>query len=186
MFQGFSGFWKRFAADRERISMKEINPNDLALQPVDLWKNQWLLLTAGTMESCNMMTVAWGSIGCMWNRPFVQIVVRPQRYTLEFLEKSQCFTLCAFPEEYRKDLQHLGTVSGRNGPKLSETGLTLKPSVKVVSPCYEEASLVLECRKIYRQPMDPGGFITDAGSKAYPEKDYHVVFFGEILAAFTC
>jgi len=163
--------------------MKEISPLDLALKPVDIWKNQWLLLTAGTMESCNMMTVAWGSIGCMWNRPFAQIVVRPQRYTLEFIERSSCFTLCAFPEEYRKDLQHLGTVSGRNRRKLQETRLTLKPSTKVVSPSYAEASVVLECSKIYRQPMDPGGFVTDAGTKVYPEKDYHVIFFGEILAA---
>jgi len=166
--------------------MKEINPKDLAMQPVNLWKNQWLLLTAGTMENCNMMTVAWGSIGCMWNRPFVQIVVRPQRYTLEFLEKSQCFTLCAFPEKYRKDLQLLGSVSGRDRDKLSETGLTLKPSESVLSPGYNEADLILECRKIYRQPMDPEGFVTDAGAKAYPEKDYHIIFFGEILAAFTC
>lgn len=165
--------------------MKEIDPHDLALQPVDLWKNQWLLLTSGTMKSCNMMTVAWGSIGCMWNKPFVQIVVRPQRFTLGFLEKSDCFTLCGFPDEYRKDLQHLGTVSGRNRDKLAETGLTLKSSRKVVSPSYAEASLILECSKIYRQPMDPDGFITDAGSKAYPQRDYHVIFFGEILAAFT-
>jgi flavin reductase (DIM6/NTAB) family NADH-FMN oxidoreductase RutF len=165
--------------------MTVINPEHLVLQPVNLWKNQWLLLTAGTMENCNMMTVAWGSIGCMWNRPFVQIAVRPQRYTLGFIEKSDCFTLCAFSHEYRKDLQLLGSVSGRNKNKLSETRLTLKPSEAVVSPSYNQASMVLECRKMYRQPMDPDGFITDAGTKAYPEKDYHVIFFGEILRAFS-
>lgn len=165
--------------------MQEIRPENLELKPVNLWKNDWLLLTAGTMEQCNMMTVAWGSIGCMWNRPFVQIAVRPQRYTLEFIEESQCFTLCGFPPRYRKDLQHLGTVSGRDRDKLSETALTLKPSVRVLSPSFNEASLVLECRKMYRQPIDPAGFITEDGPGAYPEKDYHVMFYGEILAAFS-
>jgi flavin reductase (DIM6/NTAB) family NADH-FMN oxidoreductase RutF len=53
--------------------------------------NQGLVLTAGNPEEFNMMTVAWGSIGRMWSKPFAQIVVRPQRYTRQFLEKSDSF-----------------------------------------------------------------------------------------------
>ena len=164
--------------------MKRIIPEKLLIEAVDIWKSQWLLLTAGTMEDCNMMTVAWGSIGCMWNIPFAQIVVRPQRYTLQYLERSDCFTLCAFPEKYKQDLLHLGSVSGRNCNKLADTSLTLKASSSVLSPCYEEASLVLECRKMYAQDMNPACFITDTGSKMYPEKDYHRIYFGEIVKAF--
>ncbi len=164
--------------------MREIKPEELALKPVDIWKNQWLLLTAGSMNDCNMMTVAWGSIGCMWNKPFVQIVVRPQRYTMEYIEKSECFTLSVFPEKYKQDLLRLGTLSGRNCYKLAETELTLKPSVSVLSPGYEEASMILECRKIYGQNMDPSCFVTDTGPQVYPEKDYHKIYFGEILKAF--
>ncbi len=164
--------------------MKELNLEKLILEPVSLWKKQWLLLTAGTPKNCNMMTVAWGSIGCMWNKPFAQVVVRPQRYTFEFIEKSECFTLCAFPERYRQDLLHLGTVSGRDCDKLSETKLTLKKSTTVLSPSYEEASLILECRKMYAQNMEPACFVTDAGPIVYPEKDYHRIYFGEILKAF--
>ena len=148
---------------------------------IEMWKDRWFLLTSGTMEDCNMMTVAWGSMGCMWNRPFVQIVVRPQRHTLSYLDRSDCFTLCAFSGEFREDLRHLGSVSGLNRNKLAETRLTLKPSEKVVSPSYHEAEMTLECRKMYRQCMDPSGFLTDAGAAAYPEKDYHIVFFGEIV-----
>lgn len=165
--------------------MKELSMEQLILEPVGLWKKQWLLLTAGTMENCNMMTVAWGSIGCMWNKPFVQIVVRPQRYTFEFIEKSECFTLCTFPERYKQDLLHLGTVSGRDGNKLSETGLTLMESTKVLSPSYKEASLILECRKMYAQNMEPACFVTDDGPRAYPEKDYHRIYFGEIVKVFS-
>lgn len=163
--------------------MRTISPGNLVLKPVDLWKNQWLLLTSGTIDNCNMMTVAWGSMGCMWNRPFVQVVVRPQRHTLKYMEDSPCFTLCGFPPEHRAALKHLGTVSGKDRDKLSDTSLTLRPSEKVLSPAYNEASLILECRKIYRQPMDPAGFITDAGASAYPDRDYHVIFFGEIVRA---
>lgn len=164
--------------------MEQVSPEKLIIDAAGLWKNQWLLLTAGTMEDCNMMTVAWGSVGCMWNRPFAQIVVRPQRHTLKYIEACDSFTLCGFPDKYRKDLQHLGTVSGRDCDKLAGTELTLMPSESVLSPGYNEASLILECRKMYRQEMNPLGFITDAGVKVYPEKDYHVIFFGEIVKAF--
>ena len=87
--------------------MKEINITDLPLKVVDLWMNQWLLLTSGTMDNCNMMTVAWVSIGCMWSKPFAQIVVRPQRHTRQFMDSTDSFTLCAFPDEYREALQEL-------------------------------------------------------------------------------
>lgn len=165
--------------------MKEIAPKELSCNIVDLWANQWLLLTSGTIEDCNMMTVAWGSIGCMWNKPFAQIVVRPQRYTLEYLERSECFTLCTFPEEFRKDLQTLGTLSGRDGDKLSKTDITLRKSTKVLSPCYEEASLILECRKIYYQDISPEGFVEPSIADNYPDKDYHRAYFGEIMASFV-
>lgn len=165
--------------------MKEVKLEELTLKAVNIWKEQWLLLTAGTMEDNNMMTVAWGSIGCMWNKPFAQIVVRPQRYTMEYLEKSDCFTLCAFPEKFKKNLLHLGTVSGRDGNKLADTPFTLKKSSSVLSPCYEEASLILECKKMYAQNMDPSCFVTDTATKVYPEKDFHRIYYGEILKAFS-
>jgi flavin reductase (DIM6/NTAB) family NADH-FMN oxidoreductase RutF len=165
--------------------MKEVDITTLPIDIVNLWKNQWLLLTSGTMEDCNMMTVAWGSIGCMWNKPFAQCVVRPQRHTYGYMEKSDSFTLCAFPEEYRKDLQTMGKLSGKDCDKLAETGLTLKCSSSVDSPSYEEAELILECRKTYHQDMDPKGFLDDSIQKQYSAEDYHRIYFGEILAAFS-
>jgi flavin reductase (DIM6/NTAB) family NADH-FMN oxidoreductase RutF len=164
--------------------MREIEVNKLSVEIVDLWMNQWLVLTAGTLADCNMMTVAWGSLGCMWSKPFAQIVVRPQRHTRKYLERSDSFTLCAFPEKYRQDLQTLGTLSGRDGAKLSKTGLTLKASRQVAAPAYHEAQLILECRKIYWQDMDPRGFVDPAIQENYPGKDYHRIYFGEILAAY--
>jgi len=162
----------------------EVDVTQLSIDVVDLWMNRWLLLTAGTLDDCNMMTVAWGSVGCMWSKPFAQIVVRPQRHTFKYMEQSDSFTLCAFPEKYRKDLQTLGTLSGRDGDKLPKTGLTLRESQSIPTPSYCEANLILECRKIYCQDMDPSGFLDMTIPDNYPAKDYHRIYFGEILAAF--
>jgi len=164
--------------------MIEVDVTKLSVDVVGLWMKQWLVLTAGTLDDCNMMTVAWGSIGCMWNKPFVQVVVRPQRHTRKHMDKSDSFTVCAFPEKYRKDLQTLGTLSGRDGDKLSKTGLSLKASSKVSAPSYNEASLILECRKMYFQDMDPRGFVDRTIQDNYASHDYHRVYFGEIVAAF--
>ena len=164
--------------------MREVSVTELSIDVVNLWMNQWLLLTAGTAADCNMMTVAWGSIGCMWSRPFVQIVVRPQRHTHKYIEQSDSFTLCAFPEKYRKDLQTLGALSGRDGGKLAKTGLTLKASKRVTAPSYNEARLILECRKIYYQDMDPRGFVDKTIQDNYTANDYHRIYFGEILSVF--
>ena len=164
--------------------MREMDVTKWAFQGVDLWMNRWLLLTAGTLDDCNMMTVAWGSIGCMWSKPFAQIVVRPQRHTRNYLERSDSFTLCAFPEKHREDLKTLGTVSGRDGAKLARTRLTLMASKAVSAPSYREADMILECRKMYFQDMDPKGFVDAEIQKNYPGKDYHRIYFGEIVAAF--
>ena len=165
--------------------MKSVDISELSFKAVDLWMNQWLLLTAGTIDDCNMMTVGWGSIGCMWSKPFAQIVVRPHRHTHGYVEKSDSFTLCAFPREYRQDLQTLGTISGRDGDKLSKTRLTLKEATVVTSPSYNEACFILECRKMYSQDFDPSRFIDKSIKSNYPQKDYHRAYFGEILAVFV-
>lgn len=162
----------------------EIDPTKLSVNVVDLWMNQWLLLTSGTSDDYNMMTVAWGSIGCMWEKPFVQVVVRPQRHTRGYMDQSDTFTLCAFPEKYASDLTIMGTISGRDGDKLSQTSFTTCPSKIVAPPSYNEASLILECRTMYRQDMDPSGFLDKSTHDIYITKDYHRIYYGEILAAF--
>jgi flavin reductase (DIM6/NTAB) family NADH-FMN oxidoreductase RutF len=129
------------------------------------------------------MTVGWGSLGTMWGKPFAQVVVRPSRYTREFMEAYDTFTLCAFPENHRKALQLLGSKSGRDGDKIAEAGLTPAASSAVAAPCFEEAELVIECRKIYWQDMDAANFVDADIRKNYPQKDYHRIYFGEIVAA---
>ena len=163
---------------------KPIRTNDLKVRCHHLWAEQWMLLTAGDFAAgkFNTMAVGWGSLGTMWTKPFAQVVVRHSRYTREFMENYETFTLCAFPGEYRRAVALLGSKSGRDGDKISESGLTLMASTKITAPCFAEAELVIECRKIYRQEMDPANFIDPAIEANYPNKDYHTIYFGQILA----
>ena len=161
--------------------MKEIKIMDFITQPVDIWLKKWFLLTAGNREHYNTMTVAWGSFGAMWNLPFAQVVVRPSRFTYEFINKYDTFTLCGFPGQYREALNLLGSRSGRDSDKIRESGLTVISSKRVEAPAFEEADLILECKKIYWQDMDPEHFLDDKIKKNYPDRDYHRIFFGRIL-----
>jgi flavin reductase (DIM6/NTAB) family NADH-FMN oxidoreductase RutF len=136
-------------------------------------------LTAGRF---NAITVGWGSLGVMWGMPFVQVVVRPVRYTYEFMEQYDTFTVCAFPGQYSQALQLLGTKSGREGDKITESGLTPTPSTRIAAPSYAQAELVLECKKIYWDDMNKDHFIHPRIIKKYPFKDYHRIYYGEIVA----
>lgn len=163
--------------------MKEIDAETLQVKGVGIWLKQWLVLTAGTFEDFNSMTVGWGSIGGIWKRPFAQVVVRPGRHTFQYMEKSKTFTLCAFPASCRKALMVLGTKSGKDSDKVAESGLIVVRSTMVEAPAYREAELILECRKTYWQDMDPKNFLDDAIEENYPEKDYHRIYYGEIVRA---
>ncbi len=165
------------------MALQTIPFDKFIISPVDLWSNKWMLLTAGDFEknSFNAMTVGWGSFGVMWNKPFVQVVVRPTRYTYNFMEEFETFTLCTFPEKFRMALELLGTKSGRDGNKIAESGLQPIASTKSVAPAFAEAELIMECRKIYWDDFIPDHFLDRNIHSNYPLKDYHRVYFGEII-----
>jgi len=165
------------------MALDTIEFDELRVHTHHLWNSQWLLLATGDFEGewFNVMTVGWGSIGTVWERPFVQVFVRPTRHTFGFIEDSDTFTISAFPEKYRDDLWHLGTKSGREGDKLEKTSLTPIAAESVAAPAFEEAELVIECRKIYTQDLDASNFLARDIEKHYPEKDYHRVYYGEIV-----
>jgi flavin reductase (DIM6/NTAB) family NADH-FMN oxidoreductase RutF len=162
----------------------DIPPGDFLVPAAHTWHSQWLLLSAGDFarKDWNCMTVGWGSFGVMWGKPFAQIVVRPTRHTARFVDSFDTFTLCAFPEEHRKALSWLGSHSGRDGDKVKASGLTPIPSRAVAAPGFEEAELIVECRMMYRDELDPSRFVDPAIESNYPKKDYHRVYFGEIVA----
>ena len=154
-------------------------------------KNRWILLTAGVFSPepsddpalpYNAMTISWGSVGQIWNKLFFQVVVRPTRYTYGFMESGDSFTLSVYPESLKPALSLLGSKSGRDGDKIAAAGLHPIASSSVAAPSFQEAELVVECRKMYWQDLDPSHFLDPAIESNYPKKDYHRVYFGEILA----
>ena len=137
------------------------------------------LLTAGTADRCNTMTASWGGLGVIWGAPAATCYIRPQRYTKEFVDREAYFTLAFFGEEHRKALQLCGSRSGREADKVKECGFTVK-AAECGAPYFEEAELVLVCRKRFVQPMDPDNIPQDVKDRFYADKDYHVMYIGEI------
>jgi flavin reductase (DIM6/NTAB) family NADH-FMN oxidoreductase RutF len=139
--------------------------------------------SSAVKDSYNTMTASWGGFGVLWNKNTCFIVVRPSRYTYEFLEKNNTFTLSFFDQSYRSALSFCGSHSGRDCNKAAETGLTAIES-RTGSVFFNEARLVIECRKLYYQDINPSNFIdSEIDTKNYPLKDYHRMYVGEVL---TC
>ncbi len=161
---------------------KSVDPKTLDLNPFAAIGDQWMLVTAGTKEKCNTMTASWGGLGVLWGAPAATCYIRPQRYTREFLEASDCFTLSFFGEEYRKALSLCGSKSGRDVDKVKECGFTVAEG-EGGAPYFEQASLVLVCRKWFVQRMDPASIPEDVKVSQYPKQDYHYIYIGQIVQA---
>lgn len=155
-----------------------VKPHEFDGNAVKLIGFDWMLLTAGNRQSFNTMTASWGSIGMLWNKPVVFVFIRPQRHTFSFFENNETFTCSFFDSSYRKELELCGKVSGRNHDKVKETGLT--PINVNETMAFHEASIILECKKIYTHIVNPMNFIEPDIQKHYPEKDYHKMYIGEI------
>lgn len=152
----------------------------LELCPFQKISKQWMLITAGDEEKSNTMTASWGGLGIMWGKNVATIYVRPQRYTKEFLDQTEKFTLSFLAEDYRKALNVCGSVSGRNvEDKWADAGLHPFASEGTIG--VEEAEMILVCRKLYHQEMKPECFDeTENDEKWYPQKDYHTMYIAEI------
>lgn len=160
--------------------LRNIDPKQIAGNPFAMIGDQWMLITAGTGEACNTMTASWGGLGVLWNAPVATCYVRPQRYTKEFLDREEYFTLSFFGEEYRKALGVCGSKSGRDVDKVKECGFTVK-TAECGAPYFEEAELVIVCRKRFAQDFDPANIPGDMKEKQYPNEDYHTMYIGEIV-----
>lgn len=142
--------------------------------------SDWMLISAGTPQDFNTMTASWGGLGYLWNRPVAYIFIRPQRHTYSFVEQADYFSLCFFEDKYREILNYCGSVSGRDFDKAKETGLKVL-NYNDQAVYYEQARLVLICRKLYHQDLKPDFFHDQSIHEVYPQKDYHRMYIGEIV-----
>lgn len=159
--------------------MREISVTELQVTP-QMIGNEWWLVTAGDKtQGYNTMTASWGHVGVIWQRPTAIVYIRPQRYTKEFVDRADRYTLSLFGGDYKKEMGYLGSHSGRDGDKVAKVGLT--PVFEEDYTYFAEAEIVIVCRKLYRAPLLSAGFI-DARiiDEHYPDSDFHEMYIGEI------
>lgn len=142
-------------------------------------------LTVKNGDRVNTMTIAWGSLGYIWNKPIFTALVRYSRHTHDLIFDSEDFTV-SFPlnGQLKEALGICGTKSGRDMDKFKECNLTLKGADTVKSPVIDECDLHIECRVVYKQEMNENNVIDEIKDKSYANGDYHVMYFGEILKAY--
>lgn len=150
--------------------------------PIDAFAQfdkKWALVCAGTPECHNAMTVSWGGLGTLWSKPVATVYVKPVRYTYQFMEKNEYFTVSFYPEEWRRALSVMGTTSGRDGDKDAAAGLT--PVAAGESTTYAQAEVTLLCRKIYRQDLELSQIPADVVKTYYETEAPHRMYIGEVV-----
>ena len=161
--------------------LRTFDPGKLTDNVFRMMGDENFLFTAGPLGGYNTMTAGWGGLGYLWEKRIAIGFVRPQRHTYGFIERHDHFTFCFFGAKYRKALQFCGSHSGRDCDKAAKTGLTPR-ATKLGNVYFEQARLVIECRKIYWQDIDPAHFLAKELNKVYPQRDYHRMYVGEIVS----
>lgn len=140
-------------------------------------------LTVRAGDRLNTMTIGWAAIGFCWRKPVFMVAVRDSRHTFTLIEEADDFTVSVPAGDMKAAITYCGTQSGRDGDKLAACGLKTLPGRKAASPVIDAPGIHFECRIIYKTAMDPKYLAEDLGT-LYPEKDYHTLYFGEILACY--
>ncbi len=163
---------------------KNLKYNEYAQEVLtQLPRGAFLSVKAG--DKVNTMTIGWGAIGYMWGKPILLTAIRYSRYTYELIEKSQEFTVSIpIDNDYREALAAAGSCSGRDVDKFSKLKLTAQEGEIIDSPVIGNCGIIYECRIIYKQPMEPQMLDPEIRKKFYADGDYHVLYFGEILACY--
>ena len=163
---------------------KEMRFNDDASAVLEqLQRGAFLVVKAD--NRINPMTIAWGTIGFMWNKPVFMVMVRYTRYTYELLEWASGFTVSVpLNGQLEEALALCGTKSGRDLDKAAASGLTFKQGSQSGLYYIEECDINYECKTIYQQAMEPGTLNAAIKQKHYSNHDYHVLYYGEIIRTF--
>lgn len=157
---------------------KEINAKEIDKNLIKAIADEWMLISAGNEQKYNMMTASWGFAGEMWGQDTVVAVVRPQRYTMQFIDDSDYFTLSFYGDN--KEIHKVcGSKSGRDVDKTALTGL--KPVFSDDTVYFEQANTVIICKKQYVQRMEKECFVDKEPLRWYENNDFHYMIFGKIV-----
>lgn len=171
----------------KELGFTEVSPEQLDKNVFTAIGKQWMLITAGDESGSNTMTASWGGMGVIWNKNVVTALIRHSRHTKGFVDSADLFTLSFYPEEQRKVLGFCGSKSGRDfepDGKAKAAGLTALYLDGTTA--YEEAELVLVCKKLFASDLAPEGFLDKSLLDAfYADKDWHTAYIAEITAAYV-
>ena len=146
---------------------------------LSVFDKKWALLTAGDSDKFNTMTISWGGLGTIWGKPVATVYVRTSRYTHEFMDAKDFFTISFYPESCKQILGVLGSKSGRDMDKMKESGLT--PVQAGGSMSFKEAEVTLVCRKLFKQQLDVANMLEDVAKAMYEGQAPHDMYIGEIV-----
>lgn len=169
---------------QEENGFKKINVREDFAENGFQWFHDAELLAAGDREKSNAMTIGWGGIGTLWGRTALTVYVAEKRYTKEFMDRSEYFTVMAFDVAHSNVLTYMGRQSGRDGDKAKALGLHTAYTENG-TPYYTEAEMVIECRIMYAAPFDPQYFKSDAPKNMYRNfpAGVHTMYIGEVVNA---
>lgn len=167
------------------MKLRAVDLKTLKPEVYQAFGTQYALLTAGDRDCCNTMTIGWCQLGRLWNQPVCTVYVRPERYTYEFTEKHDYFTVSVMPLEAKQTMAFCGSKSGRDVDKIKECGLTLCYG-KEDAPFFDEAELVLVCKKIYMQDLEPNGVLEDEKILSFYGENggWHRMYVGRVEEAY--
>ena len=164
--------------------MKKINYNELSKEMLNQLE-KGAFLTVKNAEKVNAMTIGWGTIGYIWNRPIFTVLVRYSRFTHELLENTDEFTVSVpVKNDLSKALGICGTQSGRDLNKIQAADLTLQEGLSSKTPIIKDCELHFECKIVHQQSMEPSLLDNEIKKDKYPNNDYHVIYYGEIIESY--
>lgn len=172
----------------EQMEWVKIDPYTMDFQPFRMISKDWLALAVGKGDKMNSMTISWGTLGELWNKPVFIVYVRSSRYTKALMDSNKYFTVSAFPEsrKNKEALVYIGSNSMKDDPKKTETaGLTVEYS-ELGNPLFSQSDLAFECKILYKEELKED-LMTPEIRKVYSEGDpsMHTMYIGEIVNVFS-
>ena len=162
-----------------------VDPMELNMNPVGNFAQDWMALAMGNSKKYNSMTISWGTIGELWNKPVVIVFVSSDRASKQMMDDNAYFTVTGFPrtKACKDALVYIGSHSLRDDPdKTANAGLTVE-FTEAGNPIFAEGRLAIECRKMYSEPFDLSRVPQDIRERMYAEMGVHTMYIGEITGA---
>ena len=163
--------------------MKKVDYMSVAEDSINRIK-EGAFLTVKSETALNTMTIGWATFGVVWRKPIMMVAVRSSRHTFRIIEEAKDFTVTVPAGDMHKETAFCGSKSGRNVDKFQMCNLETIDARQVVSPIIKTRGRHYECKIIYKSAMDPAHLDKDYDTFLYPQKDYHTLYFGEILACY--